>query len=335
MHSPVRIPIRLLSGAVLLTMTTPGFAASFSDVPKNHFALNAINYLSDRGIFSGYKDGSFKPNAKVNRAEALKIIATSVGLTGQNARSSKVEFDDVPENAWYMPSLEWAVGRKVVDGPDKFKNFRPAAPVTKSEFLKMLFVGNAIDLKAFNDIELALASDVTDTEAWYYPVLRYAVATGTTVQSDSGMYGPARELTRGDVALLLYQFTLYKNNQHTQELLMLTKQNVEKVITALSAGDVRQAEYASARAILIARGALMNEPNEAIVKVAVKIAEGYRALTRAYRASLNNDTAGVLKHATDGSTLAAQAKKISITAKALAEQLDVYCKDFIQQVKEK
>jgi hypothetical protein len=124
---------------------------------------------------------------------------------------------------------------------------------------------------------------------------------------------------------------LYKSGERTQDQLTLTRQDIERVITALSKGDVRAAEYASAREILLARGALLTAPDEPIVKIAVKIAEGYRALTRAYRAGLNGDRAAVLKLSSDASTLAAQASKIGPEAKVLAEQLDRYSKSFAAQ----
>ncbi len=313
----------------------PTAHAAYPDVPSNHFAYDAITFLSNRKFLLGYPDGTFKPDRKVNRAEALKIIASGFIPKTENVQVKSTDFTDVPDNAWYLPSIDWALSKRVIDGPPTTKTFHPTRAVTKAEFLKMLFAGNGIDPKAFGDIKLPLAADVTDTNAWYYPPLRYAVASATTVLPESGLYGPARELSRADVALLLYRFTLYRDSARTQDLLTETRKDVERVITHLAQGKATEAEYASARAILLARGALLTEPDEAVVKVAVKIAEGFRALTRAYRASLNGDREAVLKLAADASTLASQARKISAEAKSLADQLDKYSKSFADQAKRK
>ncbi len=336
----ITTPLWLLSSTTALSVTSmlfciPASAATFSDVPKNHFAYDAIGYLSDQKILAGYSDDTFKPDRKVNRAEALKIIASNFIPKSNSIQLKSTAFTDVPDNAWYLPSIEWAVTKKVIDGPPKTTAFHPTRSITKAEFLKMLFTAYGVDIKSFSDISLPLSSDVLDTGAWYYPYLRYAVATDTTAVSDAGLFGPNRELSRGDVALLLYRFTLYRNNQRTQELLTQTKQEVEDVITNLSKGKVSNAEFASARAILIARAALLTEPDAPVVKVAVKMAEGYRALTRAYRAGVNGDTAGVIKLSADASTLAGQARKISPEAKTLADQLDQYSKSFAAQAKGK
>ena len=339
MHFPLHISLRLLSGVCTALLTSAAFAASsgasFSDIPKNHFAYDAIIYLSDRNILAGYSDGTYKPDRKVNRAEALKIIASAFIPKTQNVQVKSTSFTDIPDNVWYLPAIMWGLEKHVIDGPPTNKTFNPTRAVTKSEFLKMLLIGNGINLKDFNDITLPLSSDVTDTSVWFYPSMRYAVATATTTLTDSGLYGPNRELTRGDVALILYRFTLYRSNQRTQDLLSETRKNVETVIVRLSQGDVREAEFASARAILLARGALVTEPDEAVVKVAVKIAEGYRALTRAYRAGVNGDASVVMKLAADATTLAGQARKISPEAKTLADQLEKYSKSFAEQAGKK
>ncbi|MSR86905.1 S-layer homology domain-containing protein [Candidatus Peribacteria bacterium] len=329
---------RLLSLAlpVIALFSIEGVSAAvFPDVPKDHFALEAVNYLTEKSVLTGYADGTFRPDQKVNRAEALKIIASAFVPVSDTVRLKSKDFTDVPDDIWYLPSIEWAMSKKVIDGPPKKTAFLPTQAVTKAEFLKMLFAANGVDANAFGDIKLPLSSDVANTKEWSYPHLRYAVASGTTEISDGGLFGPTRELTRADVSLLLYRFTLYRSGQRTQDLLTLTHEDVENVITALSKGKATEAEYASARAILLARAAVLTEPDAVVVKVAVKIAEGYRALTRAYRAGLNGDVNTVVKLSADAATLAGQARRLSPESKSLADQLDKYSRSFSDQAKKK
>ncbi|WP_010095159.1 S-layer homology domain-containing protein [Ornithinibacillus scapharcae] len=46
-----------------------GSKGNFPDVPKKHYAYDAINGMAEAGLTSGYPDGSFKPNQPVTRAE--------------------------------------------------------------------------------------------------------------------------------------------------------------------------------------------------------------------------------------------------------------------------
>jgi hypothetical protein len=65
----LRIPATLLTTALLLTPAIqPAQAASFTDVPKSHWAHDPIVVISDMGIINGYPDGTYKLNQPVTRA---------------------------------------------------------------------------------------------------------------------------------------------------------------------------------------------------------------------------------------------------------------------------
>jgi hypothetical protein len=51
--------------------------AFFSDVSSGHVNYDAIKYVQDNGIVSGYQDGTFKPDKTINRAEFTKIIVAA------------------------------------------------------------------------------------------------------------------------------------------------------------------------------------------------------------------------------------------------------------------
>ena len=68
----------------VLVLNVPAvFAAAspFSDVTSSHPNYDAIMYLYSHQIVGGYPDGTFRPNAIVNRAEALKFTLLGSGIT--------------------------------------------------------------------------------------------------------------------------------------------------------------------------------------------------------------------------------------------------------------
>ena len=71
------------------------------------------------------------------------------------------------------------------------------------------------------------------------------------------------------------------------------------VTDAINAKDITTAEYASARALIAARGALTSTPKSDIVKGAVKIAEAYRALVRSFRSLLDKRYSDSIKLSKD------------------------------------
>ncbi len=332
----MRTTLSLLTiSTVALTSVAPAFAqeGTFKDVPSDHFAAPAIQYLRARNLISGYEDNTFRPDQKVNRAEAVKLIASSIAGENDIKGAGTASFGDVPADAWFAPYVAWAKKQGFVSGKGESKTFSAGQAVTKAEFLKMLFLSRKVDLQAFGDITASLATDVTNAKDWYYPVMRYAVATGVTAVSKNGSLSPGRDVTRADAAVFLYRFFLSREGAKTQDLLLSAKDDLEKTLSALERGDLTTADQSSIRAVLSARGAHEFRPNEVPVQVAVKTAEGYRSLVQAYRAGLAGDLQKVVTLSSAAWKSGDAAIKISPDASTLANQLQKYAKSFADQAR--
>jgi len=309
--------------------------SSFSDVPSDSEISPAVEYLKAAGIISGYDDGTFRPNQKVNRAEAVKIIVAPLLTDEQLAQATSTVYNDVPADAWYLPYIEWArQAFKILDGPPKKPAFNGTQPVIKVEFLKMLELANGVDPNSFSEVKLPLADDVTNTDEWFYPYIRYAMTSSMIMIGEDGKLNPAAQLTRGDVALLMFRFLMYKDNRRTQALLSETEQEIVIVLNSLESNNITQAEYASARGLLAARGAHASRPDTGVVKGALKISEAFRALVRAYRAGLNLELDEVIRLAGDAWNLAEQAKSMSTDVEAISTQVQASAKTMADSARE-
>ena len=56
----------------------------FTDVQLGHPEYIALKYLKEKGVITGYSDGSFKPDNLISRVEALKIILAAEGKITQD-----------------------------------------------------------------------------------------------------------------------------------------------------------------------------------------------------------------------------------------------------------
>ena len=54
-------------------------ASKYSDVADNHYAIEAINYLSEQGYMSGYGNGIFKPDEEIKYLEMVKVAVSLLG----------------------------------------------------------------------------------------------------------------------------------------------------------------------------------------------------------------------------------------------------------------
>ena len=88
------------------TVTAPE-VSSFTDVAADLWAADAIAYVQSTGLMAGYSDGTFKPDNKLTRAEAVKVLNVlfkRTPLTGVATPS----FSDVPATYWAYADIEAA-----------------------------------------------------------------------------------------------------------------------------------------------------------------------------------------------------------------------------------
>lgn len=115
-----KIIIAILALVLVFTFTSKADAQTFKDI-NGHWAKEYIEWATDNGIFTGYKDGTFKPDKKISVAEFIKIISNIKGL---EYNGTYISFIDVRPTEWYRPALEDLVGLGLIkDGeylyPDK------------------------------------------------------------------------------------------------------------------------------------------------------------------------------------------------------------------------
>ncbi|MFF2093039.1 carboxypeptidase regulatory-like domain-containing protein [Paenibacillus sp. NPDC058174] len=106
--------------------------ASFEDT-QGHWAASAINALKVNGIIGGYKDGSFKPNNEITRAEMVAILSKVLQL-GEATGDSK--FKDVT-GSWAEAQINQLAEAGIISGKSDGK-FDPNATATRAESVVMI-----------------------------------------------------------------------------------------------------------------------------------------------------------------------------------------------------
>ena len=86
--------------------------SSFPDVPAAHWAYEAVQTAMAKRWVSGYPDGTFRPDNKINRAEAVTVINNALGRSASAPatlallQSGGVRcFYDVAPSAWYYAAV--------------------------------------------------------------------------------------------------------------------------------------------------------------------------------------------------------------------------------------
>lgn len=119
--------------------------AFFNDVKPNEWYAGAVGAAVEAGIINGYKDGTFRPNAKVSRQEVAAMIVQALKVAGQdisgNAAETDADLAQVTDKTTVASSAKSAVAAAVKSGIIKGNTggeFAPNRNCTRAESAVMI-----------------------------------------------------------------------------------------------------------------------------------------------------------------------------------------------------
>lgn len=172
-------------------------APRYNDVPMDHPAFTAIEYLSDQGVVSGYGDNSFKPDTAMTRAQFAKTLGTALhwGLI----KPEEGRFSDVVTGTWMYPFVETAAARKVMDGYSD-GTFRPNNSIPRGQAVRSLVVAagwKPLYSPISHFLDVAPRSSLA-------PYIESAYAHGAISADSDGNFYPTGSATRADISQMVY-----------------------------------------------------------------------------------------------------------------------------------
>ncbi|MCK9185949.1 S-layer homology domain-containing protein [Candidatus Gracilibacteria bacterium] len=179
---------------------------SFKDMTDDEAYCEAVQWAYNSGIFSGYNDGSFKPQKSLTRAEALKVILESQNLQIASAKGQNFGFNDVDKYAWYTSYLKTALDLGIVHGYDD-GSFRPNSTISRVEALAMLLntaevVSNVV-VPTNTYGQPYYDTPNTKNTKWYMSYVWFAKEYDLT--ENEYYFYPDSKMTRGEMADMLYR----------------------------------------------------------------------------------------------------------------------------------
>lgn len=162
----------------------------------------AVSWSKRFGLLDAQPGGGFGPKTEMTRSQVVNVLWR---LVDRPAGRTPTSFTDVPASAWYLPSLNWAVGQGVTTGfPDG--SFHPAASVKRGQFVTMLWnlAGRPTGSPpaGFTDVR---AGDKLS------PALDWAAAQGLVSPYPDGTFRPKKALTRQQVVAILFDLASTKS----------------------------------------------------------------------------------------------------------------------------
>ena len=139
----------------------------FTDVDVSAWYADAVRQMTGFGLVNGYTNGTFKPNAKITRAEFVAILSR----LPHDAIGTDKSFNDVPKTNWAYDAVQTALAQGWLSAGT---NFRPNAPITRAETVTILnrVLGRQADKQTiYTSDGIRVMPDVPDTHWAYWDML--------------------------------------------------------------------------------------------------------------------------------------------------------------------
>ena len=152
---------------------------------QDHWAKDAIDFVSARGLVNGMSATIYAPNASTTRAQLWTILArqNDADLTGGSI--------------WYEKAQNWAKEKGISDGTN------PNGTINRAQMVTMLW-------RAMGQPAAGSAANFTDVsaDAYYAQAVSWAVENGITTGVGGGRFDPNSTCTRAQIATFLYRLYL-------------------------------------------------------------------------------------------------------------------------------
>ncbi|MBR3994247.1 MAG: S-layer homology domain-containing protein [Clostridia bacterium] len=149
-------------GFAMNLMYPAAMAASYTDVPSDHWAIEVINQAAYAGIMQGRDNGEFGLGDTIKRCEFAAMLVRMIRWDKSIAQSSS--FDDINSSDWFFADVNTLAERNIYSE----SSFRPNDNITRREMAVMLVKTLGYDELA-NGESNSVFSDVS-TDSGYIAV---------------------------------------------------------------------------------------------------------------------------------------------------------------------
>lgn len=172
---------------------------TFADI-QNHWAKPFIQGLLDKGVISGFTDGTFKPDEKMTRAQYAALL---VKAFNPSAKRDGINFTDVADDFWAKNVIQEAYRGEFLSGfPDN--SFKPNDNVQRAQVIVSLV--NGLGLSASDGTVLSTYSDRAAIPDYAKDEVNTATKKEIVVSyPDTKQLDPTKDATRAEVAAMVYQ----------------------------------------------------------------------------------------------------------------------------------
>ncbi|MGG0123514.1 S-layer homology domain-containing protein [Bacillus paranthracis] len=214
-----------MTAAMVAGVVSPVAAAgkTFPDVPADHWGIDSINYLAEKGAVTGNDKGMFEPGKELTRAEAATMMAQILNLPID--KDAKPSFGD-SQGQWYTPFIAAVEKAGVVKGKGEGV-FDPSGKIDRVSMASLLVEAYKLDTKVNGPLETKF-DDLKDS--WGKDKANILVKLGISVGTGD-KWEPNKSVTKAEAAQFIAmtdkQFGGQKEEAKVESVKVLNSKEVE------------------------------------------------------------------------------------------------------------
>ena len=216
-----RILATFLSAVTLISCSS-ALAADYSDVNQSAWYASYVNKISELNAFSGYEDGTFRPDNQITQEEFIKTVVCLIcgELNESNAPTVKNTWNS-KWSSWAVPYLDKAFELGLITEQDTMFKL-VGIPCNRGEMAKV--ITRAVeylkeDSVADTSTYITKLKDYSRMKEEYKPYVLQAYAKGILSGYDDGTFRDDGLLTRAEASSVLVRLIDKKERVNSDETL--------------------------------------------------------------------------------------------------------------------
>ncbi|TXR67659.1 S-layer homology domain-containing protein [Bacillus sp. AR18-7] len=231
-----------MTAAMVAGVVSPVAAAgkTFPDVPADHWGIDSINYLVEKGAVKGNDKGMFEPGKELTRAEAATMMAQILNLPID--KDAKPSFAD-SQGQWYTPFIAAVEKAGVIKGTGN--GFEPNGKIDRVSMASLLVEAYKLDTKV-NGTPATKFKDL-ETLNWGKEKANILVELGISVGTGD-QWEPKKTVTKAEAAQFIAktdkQFGGQKEEAKVESIKAVNAKEIEvKLGATVKEEDVKNAKF--------------------------------------------------------------------------------------------
>ena len=246
----------IIASVAAVSMTATAFAATFSDVEGTAYdwANSYVEDMAEKGLISGYEDGTFRPQNTVSKIEAISLFARAMGSRSEihekTVKSALDKYDEFIDNLnlkfgkedvaflLHHGALTEAEMNAYLSGDTKNK------PMLRHEAATIIVKSMGLDAEAKRNLVLDLSyTDVKDipsaAKKYVYMVTEKNIMAG----GGDGTFSPNTDVQRSQIAVMLSKTVDAMDITFSDVNITNIDEDAKKIKVKTSDGDTDTLEY--------------------------------------------------------------------------------------------